>query len=302
MPTCTYLYSFSIEITEAEVRFSVVDPLLKGICKFTKSLISLEEAVCDSDATIHGEGSSMSTLSTPSYQKQTSKRALPDYTVYFISASAISKAPVILIAEVKKKKKFNDDSIVQTIGYYIASKESASGRHRSLKPPLAVVFCQDEVRFMLFPFKEDNEPCVNAVVTPPLKLMKEDGKFDPNIFTFICAYVKYAFHVDLDLITQEHLDHLEIDMQLKTKKSYENRLVTTEEKLRAEIKDEVREEVREELREEVREELREDVREEVREEVKVDILLNIDKYVTDDNRDAIIAKLQHLQRKRPRKV
>ena len=115
-------------------------------------LISLEGAVCDSDATIHSEDSSVSTLSTPLYQKQTSKRALSDYIVYFISASAISKAPVILITKVKK---FNDDFIVQAIGNYIASRESVSGRHGSLKPPLAVVFCQNEVRFILFPFRKD---------------------------------------------------------------------------------------------------------------------------------------------------
>ena len=264
---------FSIELSEAEVRFSVVDPILKGICKFTMSLISLEEAVCDSDATIHSEDSSVSTLLTPSYQKQTSKRVLPDYTVYFIT-SQISKAPVILLTEVKKKKKFNDDSIVQAIGYYTASRESAvSGRHGSPKPPLAVVFCQDEVRFILFPFTKDNEPCVNAVVTPPLKLMKEDGKFNPNIFTFICAYVKYAFHVNLDVITKDHLRGLEIDIQLKTKKSFESLLITSEEKLREEIKEAGKVEAREEIRE---------------------ILLNID---TDVNRDTILEILAKLQNK-----
>jgi hypothetical protein len=54
--------------------------------------------------------------------------------------------------------KFNDDCIVQAIGYYIASRERVSSGHRSLKPPPADIFSQDEVRFI------DNEPCVNAVV------------------------------------------------------------------------------------------------------------------------------------------
>ena len=105
-----------------------MDPILKGICKFTKSLISLEleEAVCGSDTAIFSEDNL--TPSTPSYQKQTSKMALPDYTVYiyFISALATRKAPVILIME---KKEFNDDSIVQAIGCYIASKESVHGSY-----------------------------------------------------------------------------------------------------------------------------------------------------------------------------
>ena len=111
---------------------------------------------------------------------------------------------------------------------YIASRESVSGRHGSLKPPLAVVFCQDEVRFILFPFAKNKELCVNAVVTPPLKQMKEDGKFDPNVFTLICAYIKYTFHVDLHVITEDSLRHRNINMQLKTKKSFECRLITTE--------------------------------------------------------------------------
>lgn len=257
-----------------------MDPILKGICKFTMSLISLEEAVCDSDATIHSEDSSVSTLLTPSYQKQTSKRVLPDYTVYFIT-SQISKAPVILLTEVKKKKKFNDDSIVQAIGYYIASRESVSGRLGSPMPPLAVVFCQDEVRFILFPFTKGNEPCVNAVVTPPLKLMKEDGKFNPNVFTLICVYVKYAFRVNLDVITKDRLCGLEIDIQLKTKKSFESLLITSEEKLREEIKEAGKVEGREEGKVEAREEIRE-------------ILLNID---TDVNRDTILEILAKLQNK-----
>ena len=68
-----------------------------------------------------------------------------------------------------------------------------------------------------------NSEC-KVVVTPPLKRMKEDGhgKFDPNVFTLICAYynMKYAFHVEHDVITQENLHHLEIDMQLDKKYTY----------------------------------------------------------------------------------
>ena len=119
---------------------------------------------------------------------------------------------------------------------------------------------------------------MNEVATPPLKLMKEDCKFDPNVFTLICAYMKYAFHVDLHVITKDSLRHLEIEMQLKTKKSFEYHLITTEERLRAEIKEELLEEVSEEVRQE--------------------ILLNIDEYVTDANRDIILPILAKLQRKR----
>ena len=138
--------------------------------------------------------------------------------------------------------------MVQAIGYYTASRESVSGRHGSPMPPLAVFFCQDEVLFILFPFTKDNELCVNAVITPSLKLMKEDGKYDPNVFTLVCAYMKtqYTFHVNLDIITEDNLRQLKIDMQLKTKKSFERHLITTEEKLRAQIKEELLE-VRKEI-------------------------------------------------------
>ena len=61
---------------------------------------------------------------------------------------------------------------------------------------------------------------MKAVVNPPLHEADERRwQWSKYIYTYMCIIYKsiYALHVDLDIITQENLYHLEIDMQMDKK-------------------------------------------------------------------------------------
>ena len=68
------------------------------------------------------------------------------------------------IAEVKDNKQFNSKSVCQTIGYHIASR---AGLHSidGPQPPLAILFCENRLRFIFFPFCKDGTPCVDVIET-----------------------------------------------------------------------------------------------------------------------------------------
>jgi hypothetical protein len=66
-----------------------------------------------------------SNFDTPNQQKKLSRNIIPDYTFYsleFVSGSELTS--VCALVEVKRKASFNDDAVCQTIGYYIARKQS----------------------------------------------------------------------------------------------------------------------------------------------------------------------------------
>lgn len=55
-------------------------------------------------------------------------------------------------------------------------------------PPLAILFCENQLRFIFFPFSL----CVDAIVTPSIKLFK-DTIIDDRWFSFICFYANHIF-------------------------------------------------------------------------------------------------------------
>ncbi len=65
------------------------------------------------------------------------------------------------------------------------------------QPPLAVVICEDQIRFIFFPFvSPDNLPCLDAIVCTPVDIFSSVSTItiDQTWFVFICYYLNEAFH------------------------------------------------------------------------------------------------------------
>ncbi len=135
------------------------------------------------------------------------------------------------IVEVKTKKKFNNHAICQTIGYHIARRvATGTGMYSNIQTyiymfslicctlstlgegeeqaeaPLAILFCGDEVRFIFFPFMENQSSCIDAIVTPAIvtpaiatpaiRLFKEDScMINEEWFSFVCYYLENKFKI-----------------------------------------------------------------------------------------------------------
>ena len=61
-------------------------------------------------------------------------------------------------------------------------------------PPLAILFCEDEVRFIFFPFSKLGCCCIEAVVTSSVQLFFNSSNFgvkslDWKFFAFINFYI-----------------------------------------------------------------------------------------------------------------
>ena len=104
------------------MRFSITDPIVKGICRCTDVVVAVSVSDLGTKA-----GPSASSMLTPSHQKTFSKDVIPDYRLYTLKYqyksqySQHQQFPVIGIAEVKGMEDFNDRAVCQTIGYHIAS-------------------------------------------------------------------------------------------------------------------------------------------------------------------------------------
>lgn len=114
---------FAGAFTEAEVRFAIVDSIVKRIVQCTDTFISAEATMSADD----NETGLPSMSRTPSKQKSVSRNVQTDYSMYSLTADS-SSPPVCVIIEVKTKKSFNDNAVCQVIGYRLARK-GAAGTH-----------------------------------------------------------------------------------------------------------------------------------------------------------------------------
>ena len=92
-----------------------------------------------------------------------------------------------------KKSAFNDNTVCQTIGYYIAKKPL---KEDVIAMPLVILFCEDKLRFIFFPFISDNSaPCFDAVVTQSIAIMDEryDDVIDKHWFAFVCLFLREMY-------------------------------------------------------------------------------------------------------------
>lgn len=96
---------------ESEVRYCLIDPLMKGLHNLTDVKVKLEESVKES------EGSDSA--------NEVSNKSVPDYSVYILYYE--DKPVKIFFLEAKTSKSVNVHSICQTIGYYMASETIHTG-------------------------------------------------------------------------------------------------------------------------------------------------------------------------------
>lgn len=83
-------------LSEAEVRMSLTDPIIKGIMRCTNTAVATEEPISKqpSAATSHP---SSSTMATPTQQKTVSRDIVPDYAIHLLHCG--SRFPVIALVE-----------------------------------------------------------------------------------------------------------------------------------------------------------------------------------------------------------
>ena len=62
-----------------------------------------------------------------------------------------------------------------------------------MKVPLAIVLCEDQLRFIFFPFEYCGIPCIDAIVTHSIDLFTEHYMIDERWFSFICYYLTNNF-------------------------------------------------------------------------------------------------------------
>lgn len=108
--------------------------------------------------------------------------------------------PVIGIVEVKRKEDFNDKGICQTIGYHIVSRVS-NIKQNNIVPPLLILICQDQLKFIFLPFVSDGHHCIDAIVTPAINIFEPNGIFiNESWFVCTCLYITGSYKNELSLM------------------------------------------------------------------------------------------------------
>ena len=140
-------------------------------------------------------------METPSQQKSMSEGIIPDYTIYLLSHGfGGGKMPVIGIVEVKRKEDFNDKAICQTIGYHIVSRVS-NIKQSNVVPPLLILICQDQLKFIFLPFVSDGNHYIDAIVTPAINIFEPNGSLtNESWFVCTCLYITGRYKNELSLM------------------------------------------------------------------------------------------------------
>jgi flagellar biosynthesis GTPase FlhF len=158
---------------ESEVRFCLIDPLIKGLHNLTDIRVKLEESVKESEK---------------SDSVNVSNRSVPDYSVYVLYYE--HKPVKVFFLEAKTSKSVSLHSVCQTIGYYMAS-QTIHKRDEEIYPPLSVVITEKSVRLVFFPYyTSSGEPCIDAAVSSSMELFtNQEPKGFIALLTFITSYI-----------------------------------------------------------------------------------------------------------------
>ena len=145
--------------SEADIRFAIIDPFLRAILTCTGCQVKLED-LCHKESNITGKA---------------------DYAVYNVK---LADKVRVLILEAKRDCKLNDNSVCQTVGYYMASDS------QSLNPPLGILMTQSKIRFIFFPFGDRSNSLryVDAFVSCEIRLFENEKSFQ-YIVAFIVKYI-----------------------------------------------------------------------------------------------------------------
>ena len=163
---------------ESEVRYCLIDPLIKGLHNLTDVKVKLEESVKDSEKSDSAN--------------EVSNKSVPDFSVYILYTE---QRPIkIFFLEAKTFKSVNIHSICQSIGYYMASETVYKDDDDKIYPPLSLVLTERFGRLVYFPYyTPSKEPCVDAAVSSPIELFSnQQPKGLIALLTFITSYILLA--------------------------------------------------------------------------------------------------------------
>jgi hypothetical protein len=113
----------------------------------------------------------------------------------------------------------------QTIGYHVVPRvdyEVPFGKHF---PLLAVLFCEDKLKFIFFPFvSQSGSPCIDAIVSPAISIFNTAAMVDHRWFSFICYYIQGLFTANVEFLTERDI----WGANLHDKKYYGNKMEATD--------------------------------------------------------------------------
>ena len=189
---------------EAGVRYAVCNEVLSLICDVYHLKLSLEDKVsqAENDEDIDSPEEYIRAIrmlyeppsetepseNVPSENEETdhlnetighkmSPQNKADYCVYRCQSSQSQ-----VVAIIDAKAKYSAHSIAQVIGYYSACHDVC------YPPPVVAILTSNDIQFVLFPFKKDGTPLVNAVVFTPISIWTEDNmRPDFSVLTLILS-------------------------------------------------------------------------------------------------------------------
>lgn len=189
---------------EADVRYAICNPIMNMVCDIMNYKLKLEVIVKDCEIVkeeeeeivdmeiMAGEFFSciekMSTSAT-SATSATSRRSIggtmskqnkADYAVYALHSNGRRK----IVAIVDAKYKLGLHAIAQVIGYYAAFNIDADLN------PIAMVISQDFIQFVIFPFRDKDQPLINAVSLDHIYLWEEENVLNRNLLKLLLAFLK----------------------------------------------------------------------------------------------------------------
>lgn len=172
---------------EAEVRYCICNPIMDMVCDTFDYKLKLEVTVKDYEIeedsdddpdvlTMAGEFFEQLRRATPQLHATTSepsrlsiggamsKLNKADYAVYTFHQDDVTRIVAILDA----KHKLGLHAIAQIVGYYAAFNID------SILHPIAMIMSKDFIRFVMFPFVDEEHLLVNAVCFSEIYLWKSD--------------------------------------------------------------------------------------------------------------------------------
>lgn len=145
------IISLLLERNVRETRMSVLDPIIKGITRCTGCQLQLQDDT---------------------------------FGKLFLGKCTV------LIWLAKRVSKFNMDAIAQAIGHYIGTQYTAVSGSDKQHSPMAAVFCEDKCRLIFFPFEENGQPCVDAIVTEEFNLIAAN-RLNIDLFQILVRFLSY---------------------------------------------------------------------------------------------------------------
>ena len=200
---------------ETSVRFSYIEPILRMVC------------------TAHGHDMNVErTMANGDWPVAVSDQSKADYVCWYNKCNNIKFHQTCMIVETKHQKKLNDNTISQTLGYYMRAKGILCKHMMDKKPGIAFLFNQYEgridVKIFLFPFGDSDKGFgVQALLLPTISVGYDQFLRSgiPELIFVLCMNTSPLLSLSppfqLQTIDRERLSLVLTDVELDFKKQIE---------------------------------------------------------------------------------